>query len=92
LEKLGEAAEPALRRALAGGPSVAVRQEVGRLLERLQALSPDQVRTVRVLEALERSGTAEARAVVADLAKQSAGTRTGTAAGDVLNRMERRER
>lgn len=47
---------------------------------------------LRALEALERVGTPEARAVVAKLARESAGTRTGTAAGDTLRRLERRAR
>jgi RNA polymerase sigma factor (sigma-70 family) len=90
LEKLGEAAEPELRRALAAGPGPEPRRQVERLLGRLQAWSPEQVRTLRALEALERSGTQEARTVVAKLAKESAGTRTGTAAKEALQRMEPR--
>jgi WD40 repeat protein len=92
LEKMGEAAESALRQALAGGPSPEVRRQVERLLDRLQGGSPERVRTLRALEALERSNTAAARAVVARLAKESAGTRTGTAATAALQRMERRGR
>jgi RNA polymerase sigma factor (sigma-70 family) len=90
LEGMGEAAEPALRQALIGGPSVAVRRQVERLLDLLHGWSPGQVWTLRALEALERSDTAEARAVVAKLAKESPGTRTGIAANDALQRMERR--
>jgi RNA polymerase sigma factor (sigma-70 family) len=92
LERLGEAAEPGLRKALAGQVSPDMRRQIERLLERLDAWQPERLRTVRALEALERIGTPEARDVVARLARESADTRTGAAAGDVLQRLERRPR
>jgi RNA polymerase sigma factor (sigma-70 family) len=92
LQQLGEAAEPGLRQALAGEVSPGVRRRVEELLDRLQGWPAERLRTVRALEALERIGTPEARAVVAKLARQSAGTRTGTAANDVLGRLGRRVR
>jgi RNA polymerase sigma factor (sigma-70 family) len=90
LEQLGDAAEVGLRQALAGEVSVGVRRRVEELLDRLQGWPAERLRTVRALEALERIGTPEARAVVAKLARESAGTRTGTAADDSLWRLERR--
>jgi RNA polymerase sigma factor (sigma-70 family) len=90
LERLGETAEPGLRRALAGELGPDAQRRVERLLDRLQAWPPERLRTVRSLEALERIGTPEARDVVARLARESTGTRTGTAAGEVLRRLERR--
>src|SRR5207302_7829280 len=52
LEKLGRAAEPALRAALAAGPSAEVRTRVGRLLKLLgddRPLTAEQQRDVRAL-------------------------------------------
>jgi RNA polymerase sigma factor (sigma-70 family) len=89
LRKLGEAAEPALRKALAGDLALGVRREVDKVLESLRAPTPDQLRTLRGLEALEHARTPEATEVVARLAKNSAGTQTGRAAEQVLERMRR---
>lgn len=65
LQKLGEQAEGALRTALKDDPSPEVRQRLEQLVAQLDkarhALSSDQLRIARALEALERSGTAEAR-------------------------------
>jgi RNA polymerase sigma factor (sigma-70 family) len=90
LERLGEAAEPALRQALSGDVGPEVRRRLEWLLQRLDAWPPERLRTVRALEALERIGTPEGRTVVARLARESAGTRTGAAAADVLRRLETR--
>jgi RNA polymerase sigma factor (sigma-70 family) len=65
LERLGEAAEPALRKALAGQPSVEVRQRLSRLLE---GLTSGWLRTQRTVETLELLGTPEARQVLRSLA------------------------
>jgi WD40 repeat protein len=66
LAKLGEAVEPALRRALEGKPS----PEARRRLEQLLAAGPaERVRTERALEALELSRLAEAEQVLEALAK-----------------------
>jgi hypothetical protein len=66
LAKLGEAVEPALRRALAGQPSA----EARRRLEQILAGDPaERVRTERALEALELSRLAEAEQVLRALAK-----------------------
>jgi WD40 repeat protein len=70
LEKLGDLAESALRAALEGEPSLELRRRVEALLEKLEApvTSPEALRALRAVEALERAGTAEARAVLARLA------------------------
>jgi WD40 repeat protein len=72
LERLGRTAEAALRRALESRPSPEQRRRVEALLSKLSrsdavAASPDLV-PIRVLEVLERIGTPEARAVVAEVA------------------------
>jgi RNA polymerase sigma factor (sigma-70 family) len=90
LGRLGETAEPALRKALTGEVSAEVRRRVREVSDRLQVWSLERLRTERALEALERIGTPEAREVVARLARESSGTRTGTAARETLRRLGRR--
>jgi Tol biopolymer transport system component len=75
LEKLGEAAAPALRRCLAENPSAEVRRRVERLLnsrKRNQAQhqhpSPEELRLSRALIVLAWIGTTEAHKVLAELA------------------------
>jgi hypothetical protein len=70
LEALADLAVPALKKALAAGPSAEVRKRVGALLERAEgrAVPPEQLRALRGIEALEHAGTAEARAVLEALA------------------------
>jgi hypothetical protein len=71
LEKLGEQAEAALRAGLAARPELEPRRRMERLLEKLngQVLSLEALRALRALEVLEHAGTAEAKALLADLAK-----------------------
>jgi hypothetical protein len=75
LAKQVETAEPLLRQALAGRPSLELRRRVERLLEPLEgpALPPERRRTWRALLAVERMGTAEARALLGELARGSDG-------------------
>jgi dipeptidyl aminopeptidase/acylaminoacyl peptidase len=70
LEKLGESAETALRQALVNKPSLEVRRRVEGLLARLEGTggSPQRLRTVRMLEVLERAATPEARRLLEKLA------------------------
>jgi WD40 repeat protein len=65
LEQLGETAEAALRDALDARPSLETRLRLGRLLDKLSA---QWLRTQRALEALELSGTTEAKKVLQTLA------------------------
>jgi hypothetical protein len=67
LEKLGEAAAPALRKALAGRPSPEVRRRAGQVLAKLDA-APGRLRELRAVEVLERLNTPEAREVLRRLA------------------------
>jgi hypothetical protein len=67
LERLGFAAESALRQALVKTPSPEVRRRVGRILEELGG--PLAVRAVRAIEALELMGTSEARLLLKALAQ-----------------------
>jgi RNA polymerase sigma factor (sigma-70 family) len=71
LEGLGDLAEPALRRALAGRPSLETQRRLEGLLDKLQrqAPPPAALQALRALEVLERAGTPAARALLAELAK-----------------------
>ncbi len=88
LQELGELAETALREALEAQPSPEARQRVERLLERLDAatLKPEQLRTLRAVEVLERAGTAEAHQLLESLARGAAGSRLTEEAKLVLQR------
>jgi RNA polymerase sigma factor (sigma-70 family) len=90
LKKLGDSAEPALRRALGGSVAPEVRRRVEACLERPRQPSPESLRRLRALEALERIGSREARAVVERLAREAPATRTGEAAKDTLRRLAER--
>jgi RNA polymerase sigma factor (sigma-70 family) len=70
LEKLADLAEPLLRKALEENPSPEARQRLKHLLEKAKGtdLSAEQRRQLQALEALEHSGTAEARRLLEDLA------------------------
>jgi RNA polymerase sigma factor (sigma-70 family) len=68
LEKQGEAVEPLLRRALAGAPGPEVRRRLKKLLGALDAQSPNRLRLLRAVEALEYAGSAEARRLLRELA------------------------
>jgi hypothetical protein len=70
LERLSEAVEPALSRALAAKPSLEVRKRIEGLLTRLSAgMSPEALRAARAVEVLERVGTGEARKLLQSLAR-----------------------
>jgi RNA polymerase sigma factor (sigma-70 family) len=95
LEKLGEIAEPALRKALKGEPSVELRRRVERLLETLEQardqLPTAKLRALRAVEALERAGTREARQALEALVKEAAEpwlTRQAQAALEHLSKLE----
>jgi WD40 repeat protein len=68
-----EQAEPALRRALARYPSLEATRRIERLLKQFSTgdivPSTDLVRPVRAIEVLERIGTVEAKAILANLAR-----------------------
>ena len=68
LQELGEIPESDYRKALAARPSLEVRQRLDELLNKLRNLSPDRLRLVRAVEALELADTPEARRFLAALA------------------------
>jgi hypothetical protein len=93
LEGLGSRAEPALRQALEGRPSAEVRTRVGRLLERLKSgkvpPSPELI-GLRVLEALEHSGSPSARQGLTEMTADEPGSRLAQEAKAALARLARR--
>jgi WD40 repeat protein len=70
LESLGDRAEIALRKAAADNLPLEHTRRIHQLLDKLPApLSPEQLRDLRAVEALERIGTADARQILAALTK-----------------------
>jgi WD40 repeat protein len=92
LEALGDVAEAALRAALEDGPTLELRRRVEPLLAKLEGpvTAPELLRALRAVEALERAGTAEARAVLARLAGGAPPARLTREAQDALKRLDQR--
>jgi dipeptidyl aminopeptidase/acylaminoacyl peptidase len=74
LYNLGDLAVPALKAALEGERSVEARRRIEEILQRLQGpvTSPERMRPLRAVEALEQMGTPAARKVLEALAKGAA--------------------
>jgi hypothetical protein len=94
LEKLGEIAAPACRKALEQKPSVEARRRLEALLEKQsrewQNPSSERLRTLRAVEVLEHIGTPEARQVLETLAKGAPEARLTQEAAESLQRLSRR--
>lgn len=94
LEKSGEAALPALRRALAGKPPPELRRRVLALLEKLapegKEPSAETLRGLRALEVLESAGTAESKRLLEALAGGVAEARLTEEARASLERLNRK--
>jgi WD40 repeat protein len=75
LERLGELAEPALRKALADKPSLEPRRRIEQLLRALHypAPTPGRRLAVRAVEVLEQVGTVEARRALQVIAREAPG-------------------
>ena len=91
LEKIAEQAEGLLRQALAGNPTLEVRQRVLGLLDSLEgrSASPKHWRIMRGLEVLEHAGTPEASRVLEELAKGAPGARLTEEAKAALERYQK---
>jgi WD40 repeat protein len=96
LEKLGAAAEPALRQALEKSPSLEVRRQVEELLAAVAAQRKvpfgDVLRGLRAVEVLEQIGSREARQVLKSLAAGAPEAALTQEAGATLQRLDRTER
>jgi hypothetical protein len=90
LAQLGDRAEPLLRRALDGQPSVELRTRLESLLSSPQAPSPATLRTLRANQILEQVGTAAACEILRKLAAGAAGARETRDAQEALKRLDRR--
>lgn len=91
LEALGRLARPALDKELAGRPSLDVRRRIELLLERMDnvVVPPMWLRAFRAVEALELSGTREARQTLEKLAAGAPGARLTEEARAAARRMNR---
>jgi WD40 repeat protein len=94
LEQLGETAEPALRRALSGAPSLELRRRAEGLLDTLERRPPrpEHLRTLRALQVLEQIGTPEALQLLAHLATGEPDALLTREAKASLERLKRRQR
>jgi WD40 repeat protein len=92
LDRLGAAAEKALRQALATELPLEVRRRVEQLLEKLREGAPqgDHLQTSRALEILEQLGTKDARGVLEKLAQGEPEAPLTRDAKETLVRLKRR--
>jgi RNA polymerase sigma factor (sigma-70 family) len=72
LEKLGEVAAPALRKAYTGDPPLEIKRRLEVLLEKLTNWPAETLRQVRAVEVLEHVGTPAVRAVLERLVREGA--------------------
>jgi RNA polymerase sigma factor (sigma-70 family) len=84
LDELGEAAESSVRSALDGKVTLEVRQRLQKYLEKRES---DMIRKVRAVEVLEFMGTAEARALLQALTRESPNPQVGEAAAASVSRL-----
>jgi hypothetical protein len=94
LANFDDMAGPALRRALAGKPSLEFRRRAEQLLKKWAGpiTSPDALRALRAVEVLERIGTPEARQVLEAVAGGAAEARLTRQARASLGRLAARRR
>jgi hypothetical protein len=86
LERLGDAAAPALRKLRDDAASAEARRRADALLDKL-ASGPEWLRARRAVAALEYAGTREARRVLEGLATGSGGSRLAAEARAALDRL-----
>jgi RNA polymerase sigma factor (sigma-70 family) len=92
LEKLGDAAEPAIRAAYKERQSAEAHLRLEVLLSKLDGSTPSagNLRDLRSLEVLERVGTKEAKDLLQGLAKDNAESRLAKEAKAVLERLRKK--
>jgi RNA polymerase sigma factor (sigma-70 family) len=89
LGRIGEQAETALRQALANDPSPELRKRLEQLLTKLEpAKSPERLRELRAVQALEYTATPDARQLLERLAANPGGTWLTREAKAALQRMQ----
>jgi RNA polymerase sigma factor (sigma-70 family) len=89
LEELGDLAEPVLRQALEGKPSLEMRRRVQAVLEHLRGpvTQPELLRSLRAVAVLEDIGTPEARGLLETLAADADEARQTREAKAALRRL-----
>jgi WD40 repeat protein len=93
LREQGSKAEPALRKELAGSPSLEVRRRIEGILAALSPpllrlpISGETLRGIRAIEVLERAGTREARALLQSWVEQAQNPHLAVEARVVLERL-----
>jgi len=96
LERLGEAAAVACRQALDERPSAEARRQLEAIVDKISqaawVITPDRLRAVRSLEALELSGTPEACRVLEKVASAGPGSHLSEEANASLQRVRSRPR
>jgi RNA polymerase sigma factor (sigma-70 family) len=90
LTELGDLAEPALRRVLADRPSLELRRRAEAVLAKIAPVSAPQLRGLRAVEVLELLATAQARDLLATLARGAPEGRLTRAATAALDRLSAR--
>jgi RNA polymerase sigma factor (sigma-70 family) len=90
LEKLADQAVTALHAALQGETAAEVRQTLQRLLDRIEAGTPETLRAIRTVEVLEHIATPVAREHLKTLAGGQPGAEPTVAAAAALKRLEKR--
>jgi hypothetical protein len=85
-------AEPALRQALDMKPPLDLKTRLERLLLRITDGTPDDIRAVRAIVALEYANTPPARKLLQQLAKGAEGALTTRTASAALRRLEKQEK
>jgi hypothetical protein len=91
LEALGDRAEPALWAALRGKPELEAVRRIERILaKRDGSLTPDHLRAIRAMAALERLASPEARLLLSELAGGAPGALLTEEAAGSLRRLEAR--
>jgi hypothetical protein len=92
LERMGEGVVPALRGALENKPSPELRRRAGQIIHQLTTPTADGLRAVRAVEVLEAVGSAEARALLTQLAQGLPEARQTREARASLERLAKRSR
>jgi hypothetical protein len=92
LEKLQDLAEEELRKGAARDPTLEVNRRIDQLLQKLDLLkNPDRLRALRAIEALEGTGTAEAKQVLQRLASGAPEAQLTRQARASLERLMKRQ-
>src|SRR5262249_27635322 len=94
LEQIGELAAATLQKTLAETNSAEVRRAVQRILDGLGTRTPgaEELQSLRAVEALERSGAAEAKDVLRSIAAGAPGVGLTEDARAALERIEKRSK